>query len=114
MSRQKVDDDLDDVRNQEEDDADESIRRRHKRLAELKAAASRCHEASRAVVRPKFGACRPRFGRLITLSQDEYVEAIDNEHPSVHVVIHLFEEVPSISSPYLPTSVSGSRDLLVN
>lgn len=34
----------------------------------------------------------PRFGRVITLSRHQYLEAIDNEKPTVTIIVHIYEE----------------------
>ncbi len=36
---------------------------------------------------------RPRFGKVYTLSKQEFVDAIDTEKPMVTIIVHLFENV---------------------
>jgi len=34
----------------------------------------------------------PKFGKVLNISKDEFVEAIDKEKPTVTVIVHLFED----------------------
>lgn len=36
---------------------------------------------------------RPRFGKLIELSNDTFLEQIDNEHKNVTIIIHIYDTV---------------------
>ena len=43
---------------------------------------------------------RPQFGRLVALdTSEQFLDAVDQEHKDVTVIVHLYDEVRVISLP---------------
>ena len=40
-----------------------------------------------------FDVCSCRFGKVVSLSKEEFLHAIDQEDPAVTVIVHIYESV---------------------
>ena len=45
-----------------------------------------------------FKIYRPKFGKLLRITGDQFLEVIDGEKPDVTIIIHLFDEVGFLCS----------------
>lgn len=43
---------------------------------------------------------RPQFGTVFDLSTSEFVDSIDNEQPTVFVIVHIYEKASSCTDVY--------------